>query len=100
MAWSIALMAEDTSTHALLVRLKHYNDDVAETLYLRYVQRFYNFAKKQGLSHEDAEDAVEETFDRVLTCIFNYNEARGGGEKWMWSICRHNVTDKLRERKK
>src|SRR5713101_5034462 len=100
MVWSISSMAEDTSTHTLLVRLKHGYGNVAEILYQRHAQEFYNYALRQGLIREDAEDAVEEIFDRVLTSISSYNEAICGGEKWMWSICRHKVTDKLRERKK
>jgi DNA-directed RNA polymerase specialized sigma24 family protein len=55
---------------------------------------------KQGLTCEEAEDAVEETFDRILTSITSNNEGICGGERWMWSICRRKVTDVFREKQK
>jgi RNA polymerase sigma factor (sigma-70 family) len=87
-----------TSAHDLLVRLKHGNVEAIDMLYPRYARAFYGYAKRKQLSHEEAEDIVGATFDRILTCIQSYNEVKCGGEKWMWIICRNLVTDVLRNK--
>src|SRR2546423_24957 len=82
--------------HKLLAQLKHGDDEVLSILYPHYVREFYKHARREGLTHEDAEDAAQTTFVRILTCIGGYDEVNGGGERWMWTICNNLVTDLLR----
>ncbi len=92
---------EDLTAHELLVRLKNGNMEAVEVLYGRYKPKFYKCAMRKTRSHEDADDIVQETFDRILRGINGYNEtkgARGGGAPWMWRICSNVIVDKLRQR--
>jgi DNA-directed RNA polymerase specialized sigma24 family protein len=93
-------MNKNLSTHELLVQLKHGDEGACEIVYARHASEFFRYALGKGLTPEEAEDVVEETFDRILTCISGYSEVICGGEKWMWSICRNKTTDKLREKKR
>ena len=92
-------MAENISVDILLTRLKYGNDEAIELLYPRYAKVFYTYAKNCGLTCEDAEDIVDETFLRVLKSIKAYDEVEGHGEPWMWRICRNLVADLLRRKR-
>lgn len=92
--------AQEISTHDLLVQLKSNCVEALNTLYPRYAKKFYSYARRKQLSHEDAEDVVSATFDLLLTCIQSYNEVIKGGERWMWAICRNQTTEVLRARRK
>jgi RNA polymerase sigma factor (sigma-70 family) len=92
-------MAESISVHVLLTRLKCGHDEIIEILYPRYAKVFYVYAKNRGLTHEDAEDIVDETFLHILRSIGTYNEIDGHGEQWIWRICKNLVTDSLRRKR-
>src|SRR5260221_6612621 len=91
-------MIEDISAHKLLTQLKHGDDKAVDILYARYAKEFYQMARHRGLTHEDAEDVVHTVFYRTLSHIATYDEAIGGGEKWMRIICKHVVDDVLRQK--
>ncbi len=86
---------ENEWAHELLMRWKHGDNEAGNDLYKHFFIPFYNFARwKRGLSHEDALDAVQETFTRITTWINGYNkEGRKGGANWMWKICRSAIDD-------
>ncbi|SRR6266571_720266 len=92
-------MAEQDSVHNLLCRLKHGSDESIDILYPYYRRVFYAYARRLRLTHEEAEDAVGEMFWRILNCIGSYDEIEGGGERWMWRICRNVTVDILRKRR-
>jgi RNA polymerase sigma factor (sigma-70 family) len=85
--------------HELLVQLKHNNDEAAAPLLecLSYV--FYQKAVgSYELSHEDAQDAIQQTFFRIIDGrIDTYDELKGGGPAWMWRIFYHVVVDMMRK---
>jgi DNA-directed RNA polymerase specialized sigma24 family protein len=85
------------SAHDLLVRFKHGRLEAIEVLYVRYWGPFRAFGMKTGLTLEEAEDAAQEAFDRMIDRIDTYDE-RGGGERWMWRICRNEVFQIIRAR--
>jgi RNA polymerase sigma factor (sigma-70 family) len=91
------LKSRSGTTHDLLVQLKHGQDEVIEVIYPYYAKLFYAYGKRHGLSHEEAEDLVQTTFDHILTKIQTYDEVKGGGEKWMWRICVNLLTDIYRK---
>lgn len=91
-------MIEDVSSHELLIQLKHGDDEAVPILYARYAKEFYQMARRQGLTHQDAEDVVHIVFYRTISHIASYDEAFGGGEKWMRIICKHAVADVFRQR--
>src|SRR5437773_5898511 len=98
-------MDKDISVHQLLKELKFgIEHDCIQTteraitvLYPRFANRFYSYARHQGLTAEDADDSVEDVFERILNSIGSYDEAKAGGEKWLWTICRNTVIDKQRK---
>src|SRR5690242_7781111 len=91
-------MIEDISAHKLLLQLKQGDESAADSLYVCYARKFYQMARHRGLTHEDAEDVVHTVFYRTLCHIAYYDEAIGGGEKWMRIICKHAVDDILRQK--
>jgi len=90
---------ENEWAHELLMRCKRDGDVEAwNDLVDRFTIRFYNFARwKRHLSHEDAEDALQQTFFLILRGIKDYDEAIKGGVKWMWKICGHAIEDIRRD---
>jgi DNA-directed RNA polymerase specialized sigma24 family protein len=91
---------ESFSTHEVLLKLRGGNVKVLGALYGRYAEPFYRMATGKGLSHEEAEDAISTTFVRILERIGTYDEAKKGGESWVWQIHANVVTSLLRERGK
>jgi DNA-directed RNA polymerase specialized sigma24 family protein len=81
--------------------LKHDHIEITEravrVLYTRFAKRFCSYALHQGLTPEDADDCVEDIFERILNSIESYDEVKAGGEKWMWTICKRIVIDKQRK---
>jgi len=93
-------MSEDVWAHELLVRLKAEDMTAVDALYGKYDLAFYRYARRRGLTHEEAEDAVHMTFDRILMGIRTYDEdkgAEGGGVRWLWRVCHNAAVDVLRE---
>lgn len=91
-------ISKKNDTHELLVRLKHGEAEVIEILYSRYARAFYAYARRRGLSHEDAEDVIQMVFDRILTRMQTYSEPKGGGEGWVWQTYSRMVIDMQRSR--
>src|SRR5438105_2120134 len=90
-------MAENLSAHELLVQFKHGNIAAFEILYGRYAYRFIGYAiKHASLTYEDAEECVQNIFyEKIFQKIDSYDEtrARGGGAKWLWTICKNAIID-------
>lgn len=87
---------DERSTDCLLALLKSGDDRAIRPLFGRYYKQFYRFARRNELSHEDADEAAQETFFRIANRIQRYNPVLGKGESWMWVICRNIVLDTLR----
>ncbi len=89
---------ENEWAHALLMRWKHGDNEAGDDLYKHFTVPFYNFARwKKHLSHEDALEAVQQTFVLIQRGINDYKEPIKGGAKWMWRICRNAITDIQRD---
>ncbi len=64
---------------------------LSEQFYLRAVSRYQ-------LSHEDAQDAIQQTFFSLIDGgIKRYDEAKGGGVGWMWRVFYSKVVDIIRK---
>jgi RNA polymerase sigma factor (sigma-70 family) len=93
---------KDQSIHELLVQLKQGNAEAADKavtmIYARMVKRLYELATdKNGrfrLTHEDAEDAIQDTFIHIRTRAINsYAEEKRGGQAWIEQIFNNHVID-------
>lgn len=91
-------MAENEPDSSLLRRLRNGDDTVVELLYARYAGKFYRYAAKKGLKHDDADDVVQKTFIRIVSGIATYKEELSGGAGWLWRIFFNQLINHTRER--
>ena len=65
-----------------------------------YRKLLYGFAVKAGLTHEEAEDAVQETFAKLTQQIpeFDYDPARGSFKNWLRRLAHAQVVTQFRRR--
>ena len=86
---------------SLLFRLKRWDDEKSwEEFYGLYRRLVYGFARKSGLSHEEAEEVTNDVFVRVANTIheFESNPEKGSFRGWLMNLARWRVTDKFRAR--
>jgi RNA polymerase sigma factor (sigma-70 family) len=109
MSWSVscsspAALREDEESlatrHSLLSRLRDLSDEASwRTFFETYGRLLYNFARKNGLSDQEAQDVVQETVIAVARKMpeFHYNPAKGSFKQWLLLITRRRVQDHLRK---
>src|SRR5450755_2275930 len=98
LCWQGKPLPNITSVHTLLIQLKYGDIEAIDILYPYYAREFYNYARRQGLKHEDAEDVKQMAFDRVLRGIEHYDEHKGSGDGWLRTICKRLVIDIVRRK--
>jgi DNA-directed RNA polymerase specialized sigma24 family protein len=91
---------EKNYIHELLVQLKYNNDEAVRPLMDCLSEVFYKRAVgRYQLSHEDAQDAIQQTFFRIIDGgIDKYVEEKRGGPGWMWRVFGHVVIDIIRQK--
>jgi len=91
---------EKNYIHQLLVQLKDNNDEAVRPLMDCLSEVFYKAAVgKYQLSHEEAQDAIQQAFVRIVDGgIDKYVEEKGGGPGWMWRVFGRVVIDILRQK--
>ena len=88
---------------SLLFRLRNWDDDRSwEEFYRLYRKLVYGFARRSGLSHEEAEEVTNDVFVRVSKTIheFESDPAKGTFRGWLMTLARWRVNDKFRSRPK
>jgi len=94
----------DSSLHtraSLLFRLKNWGDNKSwEEFYGLYRKLVYGFARRSGLTHEEAEEVTQDEFVRVGKTIqdFESNPDKSSFRGWLMNLTRWRVTDKFRSR--
>ncbi len=86
---------------SLLGRVKDLQDQASwQEFHDTYRSILYAFARKAGLSTEEAEDAVQETFRDLTRQMpsFEYDRARGSFKAWLLKLARWRVIDQYRQR--
>jgi RNA polymerase sigma factor (sigma-70 family) len=86
---------------SLLFRLLNWEDERSwEEFYRLYRKLVYGFARKSGLSHEEAEEVTNDVFVRVAKTIdkFESNPNKGSFRGWLMNLTRWRVNDKFRSR--
>ncbi len=89
-----------SSDDALLRRFKGGDDSAIEVLYQRYAASFYKLTRAKGFKHEDADDIVQASFLKIVSGIMNYDENRGSGTAWVWSVYGSARSDWMRKRQR
>jgi len=86
----------------LLNRLKDLNDQSGwRDFFNTYWRLIYNTAIKAGLTHSEAEDAVQDTIMTVAEKIpqLEYDQDKGSFRGWLLNTTRWRVNDQFRKRK-
>ncbi len=88
--------------HELLVRVKCDDVEAFDRLYADLHALLQRQALRQGLTAEDAKDAVHDTLALVWQNRAKYDEARsgpGGGRAYVGRICHNVIADRFRRMK-
>lgn len=94
---------DETTRKTLLERLRYMEDGKSwREFFDRYWNLLYGFAVRRGLSHEEAEEAVQDTVIVVAGKIgdFQYDPSKGTFKGWLFQITRRKVVDRFRTRPK
>ncbi len=92
----------DTTRASLLVRIKDARDTEAWAQFHDiYAPLIYRYARKRGLSREDAEDVRSKCYEAVVQQIktFDYAKSRGGFKAWLRTIVDRRVIDLYRKKR-
>jgi RNA polymerase sigma factor (sigma-70 family) len=85
----------------LLFRLRNWEDSNSwDEFYRLYRRLVYGFARRSGLSHEEAEEVTQDVFTQVAKSIhdFESSPSRGSFRSWLMNLTRWRVVDKVRKR--
>ena len=95
--------AKYATRSTLLVRLKDLDNQQAwQEFYDMYWVLLFNFARRAGLSEQDAEEVVMDTVETVARKIeeFEYNRNTGRFKSWLLTIVRFKLGDRFRKQKR
>lgn len=86
---------------SLLINLRRWDDLKSwDEFYGLYRELVYGFARRSGLSHEEALEATEEVFIRAAIAIQEFDRAQGKGSfrGWLMNLTHARASEKLRKR--
>jgi len=85
----------------LLARLKDWRDDASwEDFFRLYRKVIHEFARRQGLNEQEAQDVVQDTLLSVARYLhaFKHDASRSSLRHWLLKIVRHRTVDLVRRR--
>ncbi len=91
----------DTTHDSLLIRIRDHRDREAwsefNTLYAPFL---YRYARRKGISHDDAEDVRAQCLQAIAHHIgtFEYQRDRGGFRNWLRRLATNKIIDAQRKR--
>ncbi len=88
----------ESTSPSLLQRVKALRPDAWRRLVRLYGPVAYVWARKAGLSPEDASDVVQEVFVSVAAHVEGFRHDRPGStfRGWLWTIARNKIRDHFR----
>lgn len=92
----------DTTRASLLVRIKDPNaDDAWSEFHDLYAPLIYRYARRRGLSRDDADDVRSECYKAIVQQIrtFDYDRAKGGFKAWLRTMVDRRVIDLFRKKR-
>ena len=92
----------NTTRASLLVRIK--DPGAAEAwseFHDLYAPLIYRYARRRGLSREDADDIRSECYKAIVQQIgtFDYDKAKGGFKAWLRTMVHRRVVDLFRKKR-
>lgn len=98
MADAAANQPQQTSEHALVELVLAGDKDAFEQLYERYFGRVYSFVSKRLGNRADVEEAVQEVFIGVFSCLASYRREAPLGA-WIVGIARRVVASRFKKKR-
>lgn len=92
----------DTTRASLIIRVRNHADSAAWSEFDQlYGPLIYRYAKRRGLSRDDAEEVKSLCMTAVVQQIgsFEYDRAQGGFKNWLRRIAHNKITDVFRKRR-
>ena len=86
---------------SLLGRLKNWQDDQSWAEFFNtYWKLIYNFAVQRGLTHQEAEEVVQETVLAVAKSIphFQYDPGKCAFKTWLLTVTRSKIANQFEKR--
>lgn len=87
---------EDADTARIVTRIQAGDRDAFSDIYLRYFDRVYSYMRIALRHDEEAEDATQDVFARVLNAVPRYERQRVPFRAWLFRIVRNMALDRLR----
>ncbi|MBA2537862.1 MAG: sigma-70 family RNA polymerase sigma factor, partial [Actinobacteria bacterium] len=86
-------------TDARLIERTGRGDRAAfEELYRRFARPVLGMALRQLGDNGRAEDATQETFAAIWRSARSYRAERGSASAWLYTVARHAIIDRARQR--
>lgn len=93
------MLTDDSAVDELLRILqtnRRETNRIAEILFRQFTGPFTNYGRKEGLTQEEAEDARQLTFTKIMKNLEDYWGS--SATAWMWDIHKNTIVDALRRR--
>jgi RNA polymerase sigma-70 factor (ECF subfamily) len=90
------LRAEDADTACLVARFQAGDSEAFAQLYLRYFDRVFGYLKVVLRNREEAEDAAQQVFVKVLAALPRFKPGATPFRGWLFVIARNYVLNQLR----
>jgi RNA polymerase sigma-70 factor (ECF subfamily) len=94
------LEREDGDTARLVARIQAGETDLYGDLYQRYFDRVYSYLRLALRDADEAEDATQDVFMRVLQAIPRYERRDVPFRAWLFRIARNCAINRMRKRRR
>ena len=93
------MLTDDSAADELLLALqanRRETNRIADILFRQFAGPFTNYGRSERLTQEEAEDARQTTFNKIMRNIEDYWGS--SATAWMWDIHKNTIVDALRKR--
>lgn len=99
MSTSVSRPSENRTSTSWLLRVKSRDPQAWQRLTELYGPLVFHWARRHGLSPEDAGDLMQEVFGAVAVAVerFLHSPGQGTFRGWLWTIARNKLRDHYRQ---
>jgi RNA polymerase sigma-70 factor, ECF subfamily len=90
--------ASEPTDAALLERIGERDEQAFDELYRRYARAVFGLALRRLHDRSAAEDATQDAFATIWRSASTFDAARGSGARWLLTVARNTVVDRMRKR--